>query len=104
MRRIGFPVLVYRLERDQWEGSSLLLEIQDEAVSVLTTKSAAKFRSKVVKTYLLPADSQTSKPRIEPERGKTTSNNTYIGSLPGNMKCESAQQEEESLITVHVKQ
>lgn len=99
---IGFPVLVYCPEKDQWEGSFSLLEIKDEDVIVLTPKGATKFQSTVVKPYLLSTDLETTVSGTVPERGEAASNNAYTVSLSDNTNDESAQQGEESFISAYV--
>lgn len=49
---ISAPVLVYRPEKDKWEGPYSLLEINGENIIVLVAKGPTKFRSTVVKPYL----------------------------------------------------
>lgn len=51
---IGHPVLVYRPEKDRWEGSFSLLAIRGEDVVVLLPPPSGptKFRSTVVKPFL----------------------------------------------------
>lgn len=58
---IGSPVLVYRPEKDKWEGPYSILDLKGEDVFVLTSKGAQKFRSTVVKPFvknLLDDDNQ----------------------------------------------
>lgn len=49
---IGAPILVYRPEKDLWDGLFTLLDIQGEDATVLTLKGLTKFCSTVVKPYL----------------------------------------------------
>lgn len=53
---IGAPVLIYRPEKDKWEGPYSLLEINGEDVIALLPKGPTKFRSTVVKPFLSPTD------------------------------------------------
>lgn len=49
---IGAPVLIYRPEKDKWEGPFSILDIQGEDITVLMPKGPAKFRSTVLKPFL----------------------------------------------------
>lgn len=103
MTPIGSLVLVYRPEKDQWEGPFSVLEIRDKDVIVLTPKGAVKFRSTVVKPYLLATDLEIGGQGAVPESNGPTSNTSYTVSHSDNTNYETARKEEESFASVYVK-
>lgn len=58
----GALALIYRPEKEMWEESYSILDIQEKDIWVLTVKEPQNFWSNVIKTYVTPelsSDSET---------------------------------------------
>lgn len=69
---IGSPVLVYRPEKDLWEGPFSVLDISGEDVKVLLPHGTSNFRSTVVKPYHFQGDSDNTDLNDAQERRNQT--------------------------------
>lgn len=78
---IDLHVLVYRPEKDRWEGQYTLLEVQDETCTVLLPppKDPFKFRSRVAKRFFPAAPSRHPNEITSPNNVTSTAMilNTY---------------------------
>lgn len=74
--QIGFPIFVYRPEKDMWEGPCSLLNTSGEGITIWTSKERTKFCSTVIKQHRTGSTESSIGISIERQSENTTEHNS----------------------------